>query len=73
MITLRYVDAPGKMGRTLKYKTLVGAQERAQKLVGAHPKRDPDGYAVGPNGHCLFFQGATFEVLFPTEQVCGLT
>ena len=47
-------------------KTLAGARTKAHNLVTSRPKRDPDGYAVNPQtGGCLFFQGVTFEELFP--------
>jgi len=66
MITLNYVTSANSKGRTFKYKTLDAAQKRAFTLVGPHPKRDPDGYAVAKlSGNCLFFWGVTFEDLFP--------
>ena len=67
MITFNYVTSANSKGRTFKYKTLGAAQKRASTLVGPHPKRDPDGYAVGRvSGNCLFFKGVTFEDLFPS-------
>jgi hypothetical protein len=67
MITFRFVDdAARPFGRQFQYKTLAGAQAKAHRLVGGNPRLDPDGYAVHPRtGDCLFFQGVTFEQLFP--------
>jgi hypothetical protein len=66
MITLRFVNDPSKPDRVFKYKTLAGARVRAHNLVTWHPRLDPDGYAVHPrSGDCLFFQGVTFDELFP--------
>lgn len=65
-IVFRFVDSPAGSGRCSTYKTLAGAQRAAQRLVGSKPKRDHDGYAVHRvTGNCLFFQGVTFEQLFP--------
>ena len=56
--------------RTLKYKTLLAAQKGAAKAIktmGA-PRKDPDGYAVGPTGDCLHFtEGCSFETIFPAR------
>lgn len=69
MITLTYVTSPTSTGRTFKFKTLTGARNKARTLVGSYPKIDPDGYAVQrTTGNCLFFQGTTFEELFPKDQ-----
>lgn len=66
MIRLTYVNSPASRGRKAQYDSLEKARKAAHKLVGPHPKRDPDGYAVDRvTGNCLFFQGVTFEVLFP--------
>jgi hypothetical protein len=65
-ITFCYVTDPGKPDKRSQYKTLKAAQAKAQKLVGESPKLDPDGYAVDrKTGNCLFFNGVTFEELFP--------
>lgn len=69
MITLRYVTSPTSTGKAFKFKTLAGARTKARNLVGSYPKLDPDGYAVQrTTGNCLFFQGVTFDELFP--RVC---
>lgn len=66
MITFTYVTSAHK-GQIFKYKTLAAAQKKAEALVGPHPKRDPDGYAVARlSGNCLFFRGCAFENLFPS-------
>jgi len=71
-ITLRFITDRYKFGsrkmreRTFRYKTLEGARGRANSLVTAKPKIDPDGYAVHPTkGDCLVFIGITKEQLFP--------
>jgi hypothetical protein len=53
--------------RNLKYKTLLGARKAAAKDLGTdHPRMDPDGYAVGVKGDCLFFrEGCSAESIFP--------
>lgn len=67
-ITFHYVTSAAGRGRNSSFKTLVAAKKRAHALVGPHPKRDPDGYAVHRvTGNCLFFQGTTFEELFPSS------
>lgn len=67
-IQLRWVSSPSSQGRTFKYKTLAGARAKAHNLVTSRPKRDHDDYAVNPQtGGCLFYQGVTFEALFPTQ------
>lgn len=64
MILLKFIT--GTRERTLKYKTLEGAMRRARTLMGSHPRKDPDGYAVNRKGECLFIiEGATFEEVFP--------
>lgn len=69
LIQLRWVSSPSSLGRTFKYKSLRAAQTKAHKLVTAHPKRDHDDYAVHPQtGNCLFYQGTTFEALFPAAE-----
>lgn len=65
-ITIRHVTKPGYAGTTLHYSTLKRARAGARAKVGARPRLDVDGYAVGPDGSCLFFKGTTFEELFPT-------
>lgn len=57
----------GTRDRTLKYKTLLAARKAAVKALGTdHPRMDPDGYAVGVQGDCLFFrEGCTAESIFP--------
>jgi hypothetical protein len=64
-ITFRFVSQPGQFGRKFTFKTLKGAQAKAYRLVGRHPKIDPDGYYVARNGNCLFTSGVTTEELFP--------
>lgn len=53
-------------GRQLKYKTLAGARKALNRILGTSlPKKDPDGYAVGDMGQCLFFlDGLTFEDVY---------
>ena len=66
MITLTFVTGPHSRDKTYRYKTLGGAMKKAHSLVGRNPRLDPDGYAVSrSSGKCLFFQGSTFEELFP--------
>ncbi len=55
-------------GRMSMLHSVEAARKRAHALVGAHPKKDPDGYAVSRRtGDCLFFSGTSFEELFPSE------
>lgn len=69
MYKMRLVTDNTKPGRLLKYKSLEGARKALKRIMGTgHPKKDPDGYAVGDNGQCLFFlDGLTFEVIFPKK------
>lgn len=69
LIVLRYVNNAATSGTTYKFKTLRGARNRAHTLVGAHPRQDPDGYAVARTGECLFIiSGTTFDGLFTAEE-----
>lgn len=66
-IVLTFVTGPGYPNPSrLTYKTLSGARNKAHKMVGANPKRDPDGYAVNrKNGVCLFVvSGCKYSDLF---------
>lgn len=72
-IRLRYVTYGSLTGVPYSFLTVAGAQRRAEILVGPRPKLDPDGYAVGPKGDCLFFTGITFEELFPHTRPAPLT
>ncbi len=62
----------GDRERKLKYKTLDGARKGAQKALGTtKPRRDPDGYAVGIKGDCLFFvEDCCMESIFPETCKC---
>lgn len=67
MIRFRHVHRKGE--RTLRPKNMEEAQRWARRLMGRHPKMDPDGYVVNrQTGDCLFLlEGASFEELFPAE------
>ena len=65
-IRLTVVTGPNRESRR-SYKTIEGARRAAEKAVTAHPRFDPDGYAVHPvNGTCLFAtEGVSYWALFP--------
>ncbi len=56
------------LGRKRAYKTLDGARRAASRMLAAPVTLDPDGYAVGKGGKCLFFHGCSFGDLFDTGE-----